>query len=138
MRYGQDQNSLQQTMQVNTNRAVVTGLENQKLCYFQVTAVNGDWRGIPSEIVSATPEPGKAPGAPSNLGVTPMDQALRLSWGKTKDAVYYQVFYREAGQSAFTRFGGNVTGTAATITGLTNGTLYELADRKSTRLNSSH
>ena len=31
------------------------------------------------------------------------DQSLRLSWGQTKDASYYQVFYRQAGQSAFTQ-----------------------------------
>ena len=27
------------------------------------------------------------------------DQSLRLSWGQTKDASYYQVFYRQAGQT---------------------------------------
>ena len=111
----------------NSTSCVISGLENLKTYQFQVTAVNGDWRGTPSAIVSATPEPGSVPGAPSNIQVASADQSLRLSWGKTKDAVFYQVFYREAGQSTFTQFGGNVYGTSAAITGLTNGVTYQVA-----------
>lgn len=125
--YGTSAGALTQSVSVKTNRAEITGLDNLKTYYFQVTAVNGDWRGTPSKTVSAVPQPGGVPGAPSNIGVTPSDQALRLSWGKTKDASYYQVFYREAGELLFTQFGGNVTGTSATVTGLTNGTRYEVA-----------
>ena len=124
--YGAD-GKLDKQMSATATSAVVTGLENLKPCQFRVTAVNGDWRGSPSQVVSATPEPGSVPGAPSNISVTAADQSLRLSWGKTKDAAYYQVFYREAGQSAFTQFGGNVSGTAAFITGLTNGVTYQVA-----------
>ena len=98
-----------------------------KTYYFQVTAVNGDWKGAPSRVVSAMPLPAGVPGAPSNIGITEADQSLRLTWGSTKDASYYQVFYREAGQTAFQQFGGNLTATTATITGLTNGTTYEVA-----------
>ena len=118
---------LDQTVQANSTRTVVSGLENLKTYQFQVTAVNGDWRGAPSTLVSAAPEPGSVPGAPSNIRVTAADQSLRLSWGKTKDAVYYQVFYRASGQSAFTRYGGDVSGTSAVITGLTNGVTYQVA-----------
>ena len=115
------------TEQATAASVVITGLENLTTYQFQVTAVNGDWRGAPSAVEAATPEPGSVPGAPSNIGVTPADQSLRLSWGKTKDAVFYQVFYREAGQSSFTQFGGNVFGTSAAITGLTNGVTYQVA-----------
>lgn len=125
--YGESAGDLSRTASVNTNRAVISGLENMKTYYFQVAAVNGSWRGTPSEVVSGTPEPGKIPGAPSNIRVTPSDQSLRLSWGSTKDAAYYQVFYREAGESAFQQFGGNLSGTSAAITGLTNGTTYQVA-----------
>ena len=125
--YGTSAGALTQSVSVKTNRAEITGLENLKTYYFQVTAVNGDWRGTPSKTVSAVPQPGGVPGAPSNIGVIPSDQALRLNWGKTKDASYYQVFYRKAGELLFTQFGGNVTETSATVTGLTNGTLYEVA-----------
>ena len=69
----------------------------------------------------------KIPGAPSNIRVESADRALRVSWGSTKDATMYQVFYRIAGQSAFTQFGGNLTATSAVVTGLENGTAYEVA-----------
>ena len=118
---------LDKQITANSTSAVVTGLDNLKSYQFQVTAVNGDWKGAPSQVVSATPEPGNVPGAPSNIAVTAADQSLRLSWGQTKDAAYYQVFYRQAGQSAFTQFGGNVSGTSAFITGLTNGVTYQVA-----------
>lgn len=91
---------LDKQITANSTSAVVTGLDNLKSYQFQVTAVNGDWKGAPSQVVSATPEPGNVPGAPSNIAVTAADQSLRLSWGQTKDAAYYQVFYRQAGQSA--------------------------------------
>ena len=125
--YGTSENELTRTLPVVTNKASVTGLENLTTYYFQVTATNGAWRGRPSDIISATPEAASVPGAPSNIQVVPGDQFLRLSWGKTKDATFYQAFYRAAGESAFTQFGGDLTGTSITITGLTNGTAYELA-----------
>ncbi len=125
--YGASSAALSQTAASNTNQAVISGLDNLKTYYFQVTAVNGDWKGAPSRVVSAMPLPAGVPGAPSNIGINEADQSLRLTWGGTKDASYYQVFYREAGQTAFQQFGGNLTATTATITGLTNGTTYEVA-----------
>ncbi len=125
--YGPNAGSLTQSVSVNRNSAAVTGLDNLKTYYFQVTAVNGDWQGAPSRVVSAMPQPNGVPGAPSNIGLTEADQSLRLTWGSTKDASFYQVFYRPAGQSAFQQFGGNINGTSATITGLVNGTTYEVA-----------
>ena len=125
--YGVSAGSLTQTVEVNNSRASISGLENLTEYFFQVTAVSGDWRGEPSQVVSATPEPASVPGAPSNIRVESGDQVLRLSWGKAKDASFYQVFFREAGTQAFTRFGGNLSSTSAVITGLTNGTTYEVA-----------
>lgn len=125
--YGESADHLDRTLPVVTNKASVTGLENLTTYYFQVTATNGAWSGRPSAIVSAMPEAAKVPGAPSNIGVVPMDGALRLSWGKTKDATFYQAFYRVAGETEFTQFGGDLSATSTTITGLTNGTEYELA-----------
>lgn len=125
--YGESADNLDRKLPVVTNKASVTGLENLTTYYFQVTATNGAWSGRPSAIVSAMPEAAKVPGAPSNIGVVPMDGALRLSWGKTKDATFYQAFYRVAGETEFTQFGGDLSATSTTITGLTNGTEYELA-----------
>ena len=125
--YGIAPDALKQTSTTKTNSVTIDGLDNMKEYYFQITATNGSWKGTPSELVSATPQPMKIPGAPSNIRVESADSALRVSWGSTKDATMYQVFYRTAGQSTFTQFGGNLTATSAVITGLKNGTTYEVA-----------
>ena len=125
--YGTSETALDNTLTVNTAGATVTGLENLTQHYFQVTAVNGDWQGKPSAVVSATPQPSSVPGAPSNIRVEPADGALRVSWGNTKDAAFYQLFYRVAGAADFQQSGGNLTATSAVIPGLTNGTAYEVA-----------
>ncbi len=126
IRYGAG-DQLDQQMPAGSTQATVTGLENLKEYRFQVTAVNGDWSSGASPVVSATPQPSSPPGAPSNISVTPADGSLRLSWGKTKDATYYQVFYRESGRSSFTQYGGDLSVTSTIITGLTNDVAYEVA-----------
>lgn len=125
--YGDSPNALKQTVSTKSANAVVSGLKNTTTYYFQVTATNGSWKGTPSEVISAVPQAGNVPGAPSNIRVEPADRALRISWGSTKDATMYQVYYRTAGETAFSAFGGSLTGTSAVITGLTNGTTYEVA-----------
>lgn len=127
VKYGTDKNALNKSAGASANRVVLSDLENGTTYYFQVTAVNGDWSGTPSALLSATPLAATVPGAPSNLTVEKADGALRLSWSKTKDATYYQVFYRQEGTEAFQAWGGNTTATSAVITGLTNGTTYEVA-----------
>ena len=127
VKYGTDKSALNQSAAANTNRTVISGLENNTPYYFQVTAVNGDWSGTPSAVLSATPLAASVPGAPSNILVEAADSALRLSWGKTKDATYYQVFYREQGMENWSQWGGDLSATSAAITGLTNGTTYEVA-----------
>lgn len=125
--YGTSRDALKQTASTNTNSITVSGLKNETAYYFQVTAVNGSWKGTPSAVVSETPHAMSIPGAPSNIRVESADQALRVSWGSTKDATMYQVFYRPAGESSFTAFGGSLTATNAVITGLTNGVSYDIA-----------
>ena len=125
--YGTSKNALSSSAGAGTSRITLSDLKNNTTYYFQVTAVSGDWSGTPSAILSATPLPASVPGAPSNLTVATADSALRLNWGNTKDATYYQVFYREQGASEFVAWGGSTTATSAVITGLTNGTVYEVA-----------
>lgn len=125
--YGQDRKSLSQSLSVNTNKAVVSGLKNNQTYYFQVSAASDGWSGTPSAVISAVPVPDSAPGAPSNLLVEAADTALRLTWGSTKDAAFYQVFYRAAGESDFQRWGSDIASTGTVITDLTNGTEYGVA-----------
>lgn len=126
VRYGTGKGNLGQSLTVPTNSAVVSGLSNNKTYYFQVVAVNGDWSGTPSATLSAVPLPASVPGAPSNLLVESADTALRVSWGSTKDATHYQLYYRAQGDAEFIPWGASTAATNATITGLTNGTVYEI------------
>lgn len=127
--YGASKGNLNQSTAVSTNKAVISGLENNTTYYFRVAATNGDWTGTPSTVLSAVPLPASVPGAPSNLVVEAADTALRLSWSKTKDATYYQVYYREKGADQFQAWGSTTASLGAVITGLTNGTEYEVAVR---------
>lgn len=126
IRYGTG-DKLDQEMPASSTQATVTGLENLKEYRFQVIAVNEEWSSDASPVVSAIPQPSSPPGAPSNISVTPADGSLRVSWGKTKDAAYYQLFYRKSGQSSFTQYGGDLSGTSAIITGLANDVAYQVA-----------
>lgn len=127
VRYGTGRDALNQSLSVGTNKATVSGLKNDQTYYFQVTATSEDWSGTPSTILSAVPVAASVPGAPSNLVVEPANTALRVSWGNTKNAAYYQVFYRVQGESSFQQWGGDMTATSAVITGLTNDVVYEVA-----------
>lgn len=101
VKYGTSKSALNQSAASNTNRTVISGLENNTTYYFQVIATNGDWSGTPSAVLSAMPLAASIPGAPSNILVEAADSALRVSWGKTKDATYYQAFYREQGTESW-------------------------------------
>ena len=127
VQYGTGKDNLNQSVTSSTTKATVSGLKNNTTYYFQVVATSGDWTGTPSAVLSATPVPASVPGAPSNLVVEAADSALRIRWGNTKNATYYQVYYRERGAEQFRAWGGNTASTSAVITGLTNGTEYEVA-----------
>ena len=118
---------LVQKRTVEINRAEITGLENLTPYQFTVTAVDGAWSGKPSDAVTATPQPAAAPAAPDMAVVTALDGALRLSWKASKGATYYEVYYTSqpnAPVGSYARFGGALTATGTTITGLTNDTTY--------------
>ena len=127
VRYGTSKGTLDQSAAVSTNKAVISGLKNNKTYYFQVSATNGDWSGTPSAVLSAVPLPASVPGAPSGLSIEAADGTLRISWSDTKDATHYQVYYRVKGTETFLAWGGITASLGAVITGLTNDTEYEVA-----------
>ena len=118
---------LNSTISVGTNNAIISGLENDTTYYFKVAATNGNWTGTESAIISATPISFEIPGKPSNIQITPADSSLRISWSKTKNALSYQVYYREQGSTEFIKFGNDIASTSTVITGLTNDVKYEIA-----------
>ena len=125
--YGTNQNNMNSKLSISTNNATISGLQNNQTYYFKVIATNGDWTGTESAVISAKPIPNTVPGKPSNILITPADSSLRIGWSSTKDAIKYQVYYREKGEKEFSKFGGEISSTNTVITGLRNDVTYEIA-----------
>jgi formylglycine-generating enzyme len=65
------------------------------------------------------------PIAPGAATITTGNSYLSLSWTAVSGATAYEVWYNTLNNSdSATRFGGDITGTSHTISGLTNGILY--------------
>ncbi len=124
--YGTQSGVYDKQLTVDTNTALISGLENLTTYYFTVTPISPGWEGARSEVVSAMPMPDKAPLKPDMVVVKPMDGALGVSWKKTENATYYKVFYKEATADKFIQFGDKFETTNVSIGGLTNGTEYLL------------
>jgi hypothetical protein len=66
-----------------------------------------------------------SPTAPVITSVTPGDTTLTVVWGAVSGATSYEVYHNTTNTTTgATRFGGDITVTTTTITGLTNGTPY--------------
>ncbi|MCU0274267.1 MAG: fibronectin type III domain-containing protein, partial [Acidimicrobiales bacterium] len=110
--------------------AVVGGLGPGEASEFRIAAVNavgvGAWSGSAS---ATTPT---APSVPGGLTATPGDGQLALTWSAPTDTggadlLDHAIEYRTAPAGAWTSFADDVSpGTGATITGLANGTAYEV------------
>ena len=131
--YGETPGNYTHELNVDKPYASVQGLENLKTYYFMIRATSGDWMGTPSEEYKGIPQPSKAPLAPDFLKVQEMNAGLTLSWGKTENATYYKVFYKEASakDTEYKQFipegsDGKITATSAVIGDLTNNVEYNL------------
>ncbi|MDR2499462.1 MAG: fibronectin type III domain-containing protein, partial [Treponema sp.] len=74
--------------------------------------------------VAVSPRPPAAPGAPV---LAAGDRQISVTWAGVETAAAYEVWYGTASDSASAaQSGGDVSGTAAEITGLTNGKVYHV------------
>lgn len=107
----------------------VTGLTNNLLYNFRISAINGVGTGTASSTVSATPTAPAAPGAPTGLTPTPGNTQVGLSWtapSSNGSAITdYIIEYKLNVSGSWTTFvDGTSTSTSTTVTGLTNDALY--------------
>ena len=126
---------LSDTVKSTATSATITGLTNGTAYEVQVRAGNSVGDGAWSASASGTPEASaSAPSAPPAPTLTAGDGRLGVRWTAPSDngaAIDdYDVQYRPAGGS-WTELPDGVksTATTATITGLTNGTAYEVQVR---------
>jgi fibronectin type 3 domain-containing protein len=103
---------------------IVTGLTNGTKYYFIVTTVDLGGESAASAAVSATPV--SPTGAPTLSSATAGNAQVALSWTTVTGATSYNVYYGTT--SGVTTVSGTKfpagTSTTATVTGLTNTTLY--------------
>ncbi len=126
VKYGTSASALTLQLKVGSNEALVEGLENLKTYYFTVSAYSGDWTGDPSAAVTCIPQPTKVPRQPDMVSLSPEDKAIVISWKKTEDAEFYNVYYKETEAGEFQLATEQpVTGTSLNVSGLTNDVSYD-------------
>jgi fibronectin type 3 domain-containing protein len=112
---------------VTGTAVTLADLTNGTTYYFWVTAVNGVGDGPASNEVPAIPA--TVPGAPTGLTATPGNSQVTLSWTAPASNGGSQVTGYDLYAGTTADLSGNtpiarVTGTAVTVTNLTNGTRY--------------
>lgn len=107
----------------------VTGLMNGTTYGFRVSATNAMGSGAPSATVPATPV--GAPSAPVALSATPGNGSITVTWSKPQTTggsavTGYVLEYRSSGGSSTREALAGASATSQKISGLENGTTYEV------------
>ena len=105
----------------------LTALTNDTQYYVRVTVTTAGGESAASSEASATPQV-PVPGAPTGITVTAGNAQVAVSWTAVSGATSYTVYYSTSPITSLTAPGvtavRNLTGTTATVTGLTNDTPY--------------
>lgn len=104
-----------------------TGLTNDKLLYYAVTARNSGGESDLSSVVGAMPV-APVPAAPTTLAATPGDASVALAWAAVSGATSYNVYWSKSagvipGGTGVTKI-GNLTSTSYSHVSLVNGDRY--------------
>lgn len=91
----------------------------------RVQSVNGAWRSGWSGITDVTPRASKKPLKPDGLTAVGGYKSINASWKKTKDADWYNLYYKKVGDSEYTKI-SDITVTSYTISDLEDKTEYTL------------
>ena len=126
VKYGLESGKYTDQISVEGTTAEIKGLKNLTTYYFVVYAVNGDWKGPASQEINATPQPKTPPSPPDNLKVASGDNSLKASWGKTKNAETYSVYYKvnNGKPGGYTKAASGLKNTSYVITDLINDIEY--------------
>ncbi|MGO4213499.1 fibronectin type III domain-containing protein, partial [Terriglobus sp. YAF25] len=108
---------------VSSNTYSDFGVNNGTTYYYKVRAMNASGVSGPSNEVSATPI--ASPPSASTLTATAGNSQVALTWTTAQRAASYNIYEgtTSGGESA-TPIATGITGTAYSVTGLTNGTAY--------------
>ncbi|MBI4667243.1 MAG: fibronectin type III domain-containing protein [Nitrospinae bacterium] len=106
------------------NSYSITGLANNTVYYFAVTAMYPEGESEVSAIVSATPRV-PVPDALSRLSLSSIAGQVTLSWDSVDRATTYNIYWNNTGGvTALDNRISSLTSTSTTHTGLTTGTPY--------------
>ncbi len=101
-------------------------LVNKQEYEVSVQSVNGAWKSGYSQIRKVTPKVDKKPDAPDYVSVVGRYKAIDVSWKKTKDTDYFHVYYKEAGEDAFTKIEEKIEDSKYTIQDLKDKADYDI------------
>jgi hypothetical protein len=109
-----------------TSPVTITGLTNGQTYNIQLEASNAAIDGLNSATVTVTPR--TVPQAPTNLVATPGDQSVSIAFTAPNNGGSAITNYKYSidGGATFTAFSPAITASPAVITGLTNGTSYDI------------
>ncbi|MCU0791271.1 MAG: hypothetical protein MUE42_00090 [Opitutaceae bacterium] len=108
------------TVSAFVNTYTDSNLPDNTTYYYQVVALNSVGDAVASSVVSGTTNLAPATG----LAATAGDGQVTLSWTGTAIATGYEIRVRDAAGAFPELPAQTVTGTSATVTGLTNGNAY--------------
>jgi chitodextrinase len=113
---------------ISGTMATVSGLTNGTQYAFVVTAHNTAGSSVASSAALATPKAATtAPSMPTNVQATSGDGQVTITWTVVTGAASYHVYYKAGATASITDSevaASAISGTTATVTGLTAGTQY--------------